>query len=241
MTTQTPYEQLKDKYSLYQNYKIASKAGSPEVGHVQNLSKLASLVAEKQGEEKLAQQLVKSNNLSELIPFAKIGLKDSKKDYENSTKNDLERIINSTPADKLQENLFYIKPKEVKKYEKLSKLHKEASEMQTTLGIYASDKVPLKLREEARKKITEGALKYIVDKYKNNQEFLEALINYIQVSPDGEQIILSKYSKLASEKTAEFNEKVKDKVVPYIKEVLSKEEAPAFYEMVFRSDAAQSN
>ena len=125
----------------------------------------------------------------------------------------------------------------VKGYRDIVELHKEAAELRMNLEAYAGKDVPQGLKTEASKNIQQRSLKYFMGKYMNNQSFLKALINYIQVSPDGEQIILSKYAKIASDKTAEFNDKIKDKVVSYTKAILSEDNVSAFYERLFENYA----
>lgn len=240
--TKTAYEQAKENYFLYQNYVVAEQKTN-EGNYPQNLPDLAAKVAEEEGrergsiDEEVVESFRNSTNLFALSKFLKPGVERFGKNHENYMKQNLEEIIDSTPVDKLQGNLFYIKPEDVKKYKELTELHKEAAEMQMNLGVYKSKEAPQELKAQALNKIYQTSLNYFEEKYKDSPSFLGALFNYIQ-RPDGEEIILAKYAKIASEKTAEFNDKVKDKVVPYAKAVLSKENAPVFYEILFRSDVA---
>jgi len=240
--TQNAYEELRETYDLYKNYEIAA-INVPQGKHVQNLSQLASLAALKKGEKVLAGNLIKSNNLFELSPWIKPGLEDSKKEFEDSVKKNLEKIIDSTPVKRLQENLLYVAPKKTtkSKYKAIAKLHKEAAEMQMNLGIYTSksEKISPKLREQALNNIRIKTVEYLKHIYKDEKDnsFLRAFMEYLSVSPNADdEVILPKYSKLAAEKTAEFNKAVKGKVIPYTKAVLSANSAKEFYARVFEND-----
>jgi len=238
----TAYDELRGKYGLYHAYQVAEKTSS-QGGFVQNLPDLAVKVAEERGEEDtIINSLKRSSNSFALSKFLKPGVERFGENYKSFGEDNLEKIIDSTPIESLQANLMYIAPKEdAKGYKDIIELHKEASEMQMNLRAYVSKDVPQELKAESFKNIQQRALKYFMGKYMKNQSYLSALVNYIQVSPDGEQILLAKYAKIASEKTAEFNDKVKDKIVPYTKAVLPKEDAFKFYEMIFRSDVAEES
>ncbi len=246
---QSVYDKAKKDYFVYQTYVIAEQQIKDRV-YPQNLPGLAAKVVEAEGIEKgkidedLVGSLSRSTNFPALSGFVKPGVKRFGKNHKENFKGDnLERIIEITPNEKLQANLLDVDPEENSKYQDIVELHKEASEMLENFRAYSSKETSekaQKLKIKAFENIQQTSVNYFSEIYKDNPSLLNAISTYIQ-GPDGEQLILNKYIKIASGKTKEFHDKIKGKEVEYARAVLGEENAPAFYEMVFRSDVAQED
>jgi hypothetical protein len=223
------FEEIFKGYSSYEAALAAASTGNYDPQF--NIKELAAQVAFGQLSEKdredqnKQQQVMASLNDPHVLPkYLKMGTESYKKHFLDFGKNNLEKILQEIPKDRIEEAAFLARPYKIGKepHDYIAGLHTDLIKMKENLGMMiASEEEGKRLPKKTGKKIEEEMIKGVDNYYEKNFNQEPKLLKILKLlNRCSDKVRIMRYNQIASSKEEELKSELGKYQLPYLTENL---------------------
>jgi len=226
------YLQFREKFAKYSPYVLAfEQANDPENPDIRGLKRLAvANVPDSHPNSEIERERVgRTNDIQVISKFFNIGYKRIAKDFEAYGDKNIKRILKKTPQKNLEMILASVelKRKIPQAYKSVAQIHQDYQEMYRVLAVYKNDESEEDDREKALKTMEKKVTDFYTANYSGNPEVLDALKYLAKVDSE---LKVARYMGFVGDKRKEFDNKVGDKLGPYLSDTVK--DKLALYSMI---------